>query len=1678
MDHLSAAEKLAQDKPGLRWLRYAVLKAARRNEELKGLLQEEDHALVAHALAPGLPVDQSWRADELYVANYLLGQANGVLEANEMLALLDALKPVFARQPAHLQSLKGWKQQRANWLTNAGRGDEALAIYKELAEANPRDFNAQSTYVQNLHNRQEFEAERKWIERMLASDTPWEPQEIEQLRGCYAQSLRAQERYEELVSYLARWIEEDPASADPYNQYLDALFSAERAEKAYGLLDKWFREGREHPLAGRDLPPPAAARLQAAINWVFTQCQNNWSRYIAYHIDERWQKQLIETAVFFCRDKNHVSIAEQILNDWRFQQQGDANQKVRLEMAKIFAVGFNRLSLDEINRFIGWLRGNDSLVTKAQWKDYTRRLLDRYAAIVSPLPLGEGQGVRAVGEQKGQDQSSTATPHLLPPGEGTELKNQLVQTVGNILSFSAAPDEYMAFLRRLSREASEKYRPYYVRQLFQTLLGQPWAEKYENEAFDLLGQLGGDQSLDRRLLEQIRSLHQLTDRLLQIRNEAKAKTIVHAEKLTRTELLKKQADQLRQTREEVATRLAGEEAKHLGELATWIAAERMYLDVLLNRNLDKAAENCWKVLDARPPKIDETSDDAAAVRAELDAVMRNRCLLTLMNLASRKSASPELVRRMLDFIEENIQRELAAQSENQQWKLLEFQFLVALDKPKELEKALSAWIKGGDADNRWRVALGYLLAEQGRLAEAIAHFEAVAGADELGPGEWQSLADWYQAVNRRADYERAKIEIYKTAEEWRLNQWLYGQMQPWVYNQGQLPSQLDPEVVLAFHALLSKSANPQNYIGYQLRELYKACRDFRLLSCLADSIAGHTGGQIYPYLQSAKGVIDEIREEAAVDSLTERIAELQTKATTDVDRRAFDLLEAMTERRAAELRNQPGPHVGKAVAALQRAFKRHWSPGEERLMANFLAALGVIPQERLAAEQLRELEAFYNNAKPDTQQRLDMACTWARALWSYNRRQQALDLLESEVDRYPTAGHDKPLCEQQIFQDFISYLDQAGQFTAAVNRLENEHEQAKGQDRRKKLEARVIEVHIDALGRPGQVGDLKGAELYRAVQARILAQLPSGDSPYDARLITLLSGLYGTAKGQNIVAAAADLKSFVFQTLPPLLKRQVAQYEGIENDLAERLHGVCGPADAIAFFVERYGQRPPWLKLKQNFWNAHGWQLTTWRHEAGKLDAPLSNRLLKLVLDFLRDRLEGRGVNNTGIWDRGNYWFWAEREGDFLRFAEETYAQNKRNGAIICNVADYLWGLGRLDRAIEILQVADQEHLLDEGGQAKLVNYLHASGRFGASIRLLQALVEGHPDNLEYRRLLMYSYFRTNRKEELLGLLERTDEYFHQKDRWSEGPLAMLAGSCLQNQLFEPSVTYYKELIPLQERTAANRGIGDGTLSGYYGGQAQALAGLKRMPEAVEAACGAIISWGNNVGSRGQALEALRSILRGCEKLDALVAELDAQTAKTGADNAFVRKALGQVYSERGQFDKAVAQLRAACELQPNDAEIHRAIVACCDKQNDKQGAIREVLAWLQLARRDINLYRDLGRRLAELHEDREAERAYTSIVEVLVSEAESHTMLAEIRESQNRWAEAIDQWRHVARLRALEPTGLLRLAAAEVHERQWAAAEETVGQLRAKTWPPRFGNTEFQLQQLRQQIIQGKQAR
>ena len=92
-------------------------------------------------------------------------------------------------------------------------------------------------------------------------------------------------------------------------------------------------------------------------------------------------------------------------------------------------------------------------------------------------------------------------------------------------------------------------------------------------------------------------------------------------------------------------------------------------------------------------------------------------------------------------------------------------------------------------------------------------------------------------------------------------------------------------------------------------------------------------------------------------------------------------------------------------------------------------------------------------------------------------------------------------------------------------------------------------------------------------------------------------------------------------------------------------------------------------------------------------------------------------------------------------------------------------------------------------------------------------------------------------------------------------------------------------------------------------------------------------------------------------------------------------------------------------------------------------------------------------------------------MIEAAPLEAENHQALAELREEQDRWDEAIDHWQQVAELRKLEPTGLVNLATAQIHEEEWADAKDSIRKLNRKEWPSRFDKLEQQIRELQNQL-------
>jgi tetratricopeptide (TPR) repeat protein len=1612
LEHLAQIEKLAAGKPGLRWVRSALLYDSRRHEELRKRYNED-----AARLAKVEP------ADPYYLAEYIVGQSGQVLQANEMLTLLDTLKPLYDKQPVHVGARKNWEQMRVARIAQTGRTDEEMRLRKQLAADYPRDYSLQQTYAQGLANTGDYPAAYAWLTRVLVKEAKWLDWETESLRSAYANLLEQQGRYADLVTYLAAWVEQNPDGRSAYERYLSALIKADQIEKADALALAWLKAGQ----VPGELSPAADARLSAAVYFMLGNAyQLNTNR-----VEERWLTPLAEAALSFARNEARASLADQILSNYQFRRTEEA-QRVRKTLAGVLSAEIDKLPVEEVRRLIGWVQADD--IEPAGWKKIGDALRQRWT-----------------------DEAKDDVKHLLG------------QALVTVLSSHGGSSEPLAFLRLQWKTGPEKHRAEYANQLFDQLLtppipplpsgGKGGLDELESEAFAMLDKLSTAEAPGARLYVSVAALHRLTGRLVENRITTATKILEHLEKLTRTELHKKQDEIRKSAREGVADRLHKEAAKHPKALGQWLVAESLYLDMLLDRNLKQVAAEAWEFVGAAPPKaVTEPS-----IERGLEEMLRQRYFITLMNLAARKGAEAALVERLVKYIDQGI----ADNADGETWKYTKYRVLIALDRAKDLEQTLRQWTQQDDPDNQWRIALGYLLAEQGRLPEAIREFEAVEAADELTPSAYRSLAEWYLVQNQRELHERAAAAVYKTTPERQLSQMIAHKLNPWQQREGHLPTELDKEVLRMFAVLFEKSNTPQHYL-YQLQQFYQASHDFRLLAGLPDAVIGHSAARVYPFVAGMQSVLTEVRDEATADEIVKRIAEVRPRAKTDVDKRALDMLEVLVERRAAEVLNQPGPHQAKALAALVRASKGQWSPGEPRLMADFLAGLGRITQSALADEQKRQLKSLQGEAAPGSLDRLHIAYQYAVTLHNYDGA-TGIDVLQAALDEFQAANDGVlPVTANNALTTFVGFLDSAGHFARGERVLVEQLKHPVHAQQRRWLIESLHRLYWHALTRDGDVSLGKGNTLYKALNAKMQKDLDDTDQNHRYQLIYQLCQVYRTAHEKKLPDVGADVKAFAFQVGPPLLKQLTNHHESVVSTIAQTVRDVVGPRDGIVFLLDEIDTQPRWLRYNnQDGWSRHGSTLAQWRIEAKEL-GDVEGRLLKLVLAELRRDLETRESRNRTIYHHGHDRFWKEKTPDFAKTAEAVLAERNKSGPAVVYIADYLyWGLGKTKRAIEILFVAYGQKLLDEEGQGKLIDFLHRENRHGESIAVLQPLIERRPENLEYRVLLMHAYFRTDRKAELLALLKQSDTFFHEKGRWGEHAMSRLAKSTLQNELFEQSVAYAKELIPLHERTQPNRGIGNGTLAAYYTDLAKAYAGLKKTPEAVDAASGAIVAWGPRHQNRATALGTLKDVLWHSPDLDAFVVHFDQQKQ----DSAIIRKAIGQAYHEMKEYGKAIKQLEQAAALQPNDAETYQLMIASHDKLDDKQGAIRQLLQAVQMSRRDLKLYEELGKRYAAEGQTKEAERAYTSIVEMSPTESESHALLAEVREKQDRWSEAIHHWEQVVRIRALEPTGLLKLAAAQIHQKQWEQARETLRKVDVRNWPQRFGDVRQEVRKLEERL-------
>ena len=801
----------------------------------------------------------------------------------------------------------------------------------------------------------------------------------------------------------------------------------------------------------------------------------------------------------------------------------DECREVRRKTTELIVTKFDELSVVEVQRLVRWVLPNDPEMDQEVWDDIATKLRKRW-------------------DSKLDDASKDQVGHL--------LLTVLQQRIG--------VEPWLDFLRTRWKAAPKDYAKQYAQALYNGLTSQRWTAKFQAESFSMLPHISENQAPNLRLIQFADNLLDWSNTMERSRYGVLNEDIEHSEELTRIELARKKRAHRKMTRLGLAEFLKKSTGDANKDFQPWLNAERLYREIQVGTSIAKTQPECWQHLEAASVAKKKGSPLNVVTHLSPEIALRDRFLGMLLYLNTRPSAKQPHIKRLLAYLVEQ-----GRDVENPQpWQNYEFKVLVALDRVEAIKARLQAWIGLTNPMNQWRLALGYVHAELGELDDAIRQFEFLESIDELKPTEYEALSKWYMIKDRRADHDRALIASFATTPEYVLQNKIQQHTNLWNRGGKNVPSELDREVLLMFNALFKKSSYPQNY-NYMLQRLYQATRDFRVLEVLPDAVVGHTKVKVYPFLQTLTRVTNEVRDEATADSILARINLRRPEIKSTTDHRALDLLEMMIERRCSEVLNQPGTHGEKALAAMQRAFKREWSNGEPRLMSDLLRSLGRITQRPLAAEQVRELQVLMGREKEGAFDRLHIAHNLAQCQNFYGRTDTAIDLLRAEIAVYEDANGRMPSSLNYVLSTYITYLESKRHYVRGENDLNQRLKESKVSTQKTWLKQRLYQLYQHAMSNNGQVSFAAGKAIFNPLLDRLEAELDHENSNHRYQMINRMCQVYQAAKHGRIEGRQARLTTFAFKRLPKVMVRQTNYYNSIVQQVARTVQDVVSPMSAL-----------------------------------------------------------------------------------------------------------------------------------------------------------------------------------------------------------------------------------------------------------------------------------------------------------------------------------------------------------------------------------------------------------------------------------------------------------------------------------------------------------------------------------
>ncbi|MCB9870357.1 MAG: hypothetical protein H6837_10900 [Planctomycetes bacterium] len=1525
----------------------------------------------------------------------------------EQLALLDSLAPLYRRPlpdaaPEYLAADRdhrdlALRRFRASALESLQRLAPALQLRAETAARHPLDFAAVQDYVSALGRYADYAGQIGVVRSKLAQPQSWLRSELRFWFQVWHDALYSLRDLDGLVQVGSEWLTKDPESSEGYDRWLSSQMFKRRESEVVG----WIRKALDNA-DPRD--PVGRARLQAAVHHALGrgwQLNDN-------AIDAQWQQPLARV-VRRCAQSDApeaLQIAGEVFGSWQFRRT-DAWKEIQSALRGDFLGAAATMSLRRLGAYLTWLSWHRNSVDRSAWQQARDALRARFDGAADPSAQQVLGG------------------HLLALLDAWPEKTQALAFLRHWLAVAKTAPESVAA------------------KLFQRQLTGDWTAALEDEVFALVPRLQPERAEPIRRGEiAAAAARQLADRLLAIRVRAALGPVEQLEKLPRTERRDRTERARKAARQALAARFGAAAAAASKLHRPWFVLEQLGFDAEAGGDRSITVQRAAELLDAVPGRGDD--------EPSLNRILRARSAVTMAYAATRRDTAATVG----DTVLAHLQRHLAADPKALDWRREIFRLLVALDRTDELTALLQKWIDAGEAQSEWRVALGYLMAERGKVAQAAAVFERVEKVDELSAEDYRTLATWYLVLGDDAHRATAQERSFEVSAEYQLGrrlQRLRGRLnRPGAGLSGAVAT----EDLAALRVLLRKASYPANYV-WQVRSAYQSSKEFRILGTLPYGVIGHTTGRAYEFLARVGQVISQVHEEATCDSLIEAIAKLRATAARGVDRRGLLLLTSQVEARAAEVRNASGPHLDRALEALRGAAQGQWEPGERAAMADYLQSLGRMRHQSLGEEQLRQLSQLFAQVEPDD--RLQVARALAQTQWRYEYRDQAIDTLIAALDDCRTR-HDGvlPATSHAVFDTVLKYLRERRQFARGEALLTSELARQTLLPQRLWFVGRLDSHYIECLRKRGEVSLGSGVRLYRALLARLSDRLWREPWIVLQAKFDGLCRLHDVAHEVGITAARRDLRAFADRQVPELAERFLLDRGAKLSRLATTLDKVLGGRVALEFLVRELETEPTWLRsVHREQWRAFHYQVAKFAHAGA---GSLTGRLRPLVLGELRRDLERMNWRGSEMFFKNNRWFWHGGAGDFAEVARSVIAAHPKSEARVTYVARYLWnGLGEREAAITALRDLDRSGALLEGGRWQLANWLIESRQHAEAIPYLVALIGARRDRLDYRIALVRARQRTGDRKGAEELLLATAKRWEDKHWWHEHTIAELAKIAFDCGFFDHAASWYEAALRTNERLGGRRWNWRHTRTSYYGFLARSLAKLGKVDESIDAAAAAVVTWGDNQRQRNEAIASLRAALREIGDLDAYVARWDAKVARTGLDAPLIRKSVGILYLDRGATRQAIAQLRKARELQPADDEVHTRLLQAFDRAGDRSGAIEALFASLKVAPRNLDLYAELARRLEAQGDPTGAERALTSMVEVEPNEAEGHRRLAKVRAEQKRDAAAVVQWRQVVRVRSLEPDGWLSLASAQIDAGQLDEAAKTLQHVLSTKWEARF---------------------